>query len=156
MILDELGLGQGGLGPTPRLLLLLFLSHFLLPLLTLSLLLLLHSAPTLSAALFPPAFAAPFTTATRRRQGGSGGRRRGRNPIPVPGGGKRQILLVLRQLTFRLEQLKTAAAAGNRADAIATAILLVVVIGQLQLDVGLVFVGRRAVVVILACTGGRG
>jgi hypothetical protein len=74
----------------------------------------------------------------------------------VPGGGKGQILLLLRQLTFRLEQLETAAAAGNRADAIAAAVLLVVVIGQLQLDVGLVFVGRRAAIVILACTGGRG
>ncbi len=75
----------------------------------------------------------------------------------MPGGGKRQILLVFRQLTFGLEKLQTAAAAGNRADAIAAAVLLVVVIGQLQLDVGLVFVGCRAAVVILACcTRGRG
>jgi hypothetical protein len=72
----------------------------------------------------------------------------------VPGGGKRQILLVFRQLTLRLEQLETAA--GNRADAIAAAVLLVVVIGQLQLDVGLVFVGRGAAVVILGCTRARG
>ncbi len=154
MILDKLSLRQGGLGPGTRLLLLFFLSHFLLPLLSLPLLLLFHSAPPLSAALFPAAFAAPFTTTTRC-QGGGGGRRRGRNPIPVPGGGKGQILLVFRQLTFRLEQLQ--AAAGNRADAIAAAVLLVVVIGQLQLDVGLVFAGRRAAVVILACcTRGRG
>jgi hypothetical protein len=156
MILDELSLGQGGLGPASRLLLLLFLSHFLLPLLSLPLLLLLHSAPPLSAALFSPALSAPFTTTTRR-QSGSSGRRRGRNPIPVPGGGKGQILLVLRQLTLGLEQLQIAA--GNRADAIAAAVLsLVVVIGQLQLDVGLVFVGREAAVVILAGTGtgGRG
>ncbi len=74
----------------------------------------------------------------------------------MPGGGKGQILLVLRQLTLGLEQLETTAA-GNRADAIAAAILLVIVIGQLQLDVGLVFVGRRAAIVILAyCTRGRG